>query len=64
MDTELNEPIHCHKCKKRTKNINPESVQTVTGRWRIVTLCSRCKTNKRKFIKSPEENLKVEYDVK
>ena len=23
--------IHCHKCKKRTKNINATKIQTVNG---------------------------------
>lgn len=46
--------IHCHKCKKRTKNINATKIQTVNGRWRISTKCFNCKTNKSKFIKAPE----------
>lgn len=46
--------IHCHKCKKRTKNINATKIQTVNGRWRISTKCFICKTNKSKFIKAPE----------
>lgn len=53
MDEELLETIHCHKCKKRTKNIEASKVQTNNGRWRISARCSRCKTNKSKFIKAP-----------
>ena len=45
--------IHCHKCKKRTKNINATKIQTVNGRWRISSKCFICKTNKSKFIKNP-----------
>lgn len=45
--------IYCHKCKKRTKNINAEIVQTANGRWRIAAKCLKCKTNKSKFIQDP-----------
>lgn len=51
MDDDL---IHCHKCKKRTKNLNATKMQTVNGRWRISTKCFICNTNKSKFIKNPE----------
>lgn len=50
---QLNVEIHCHKCKKKTKNINPEIVQMVNGLYRIATKCSICKTNKSKIIKNP-----------
>ena len=47
----LNELIHCHKCKKKTKNISPEIVQMKNGLFRIATKCAICKTNKSKIIK-------------
>lgn len=47
----MDEPIHCHKCKKKTKNINPEIVEMKNGLFRIATKCSICKTNKSKIIK-------------
>ncbi|KAE9543686.1 hypothetical protein AGLY_002082 [Aphis glycines] len=46
--------IHCHKCKKRTKNINATTIQTVNGRWRISTKCFICKTNKNKLLLAKE----------
>ncbi|KAE9521648.1 hypothetical protein AGLY_017944 [Aphis glycines] len=46
--------IHCHKCKKRTKNINATKIQTVNGRWRISTKCFICKTNKNKLLLAKE----------
>lgn len=47
----MEEPIHCHKCRKKTKNINPEIVEMKNGLFRIATKCSICKTNKSKIIK-------------
>lgn len=53
MDNDLTDPIYCHKCKKRTNNIDAEKIQTANGRWRIAAKCAKCKTNKSKFIKNP-----------
>lgn len=50
--------IHCHKCKKKTKNIDSKIVQTNNGLYRIAAKCSICKTNKSKFIKKPVEETK------
>ena len=47
----MEEKIHCHKCKKKTNNINPEIVEMKNGLHRIATKCSICKTNKSKIIK-------------
>lgn len=47
----MEELIQCHKCKKKTKNINPEIVEMKNGLFRIATKCSICKTNKSKIIK-------------
>ena len=52
----LNELIHCHKCKNKTKNISPEIVQMKNGLFRIATKCAICKTNKSKIIKKDETN--------
>lgn len=61
MDDALLEFIHCHKCKKRTKNIEATKHQTNNGRWRISARYSKCKTNKIKRIKAPrEEKIKIE----
>lgn len=50
-----NDPIHCHKCKRRTLNINSKIVQTTNGLWRIAAQCKVCNTNKSKFIKTPNQ---------
>lgn len=50
-----NDLIHCHKCKKKTKNIEEKIVQTQNGLYRIAAKCLKCKTNKSKFIKNPNE---------
>lgn len=52
----LNDLIHCHKCKKKTKNIDSKIVQTNNGLHRIAAKCSICKTIKSKFIKKPRED--------
>jgi len=33
MEDELLQAIHCHKCKKRTTNINTIKIQTINGRY-------------------------------
>lgn len=61
MVNELNKPIHCHKYKKKeSKNNSPDRVNW--ERWRIFVQCSNC--NKSNFVKPPEEDFKVKYDVK
>lgn len=57
MSKEFLEPIHCHKCKKKTENFKPIKVQTTNGLWRISTQCLKCKTNKSKFIKTPSVSI-------
>ncbi|VVC30923.1 Ribonuclease H-like domain,Integrase, catalytic core,Parvovirus coat protein VP1, N-terminal [Cinara cedri] len=46
---EFLEPIHCHKCKKKTKYFKPIKVQTANGLWRISTQYLKCKTNKKQY---------------
>src|SRR5436190_1358546 len=46
----MDEKIHCHKCKKKTNNINPKIVQMSNGLDRIATKCKICKTNKSKIV--------------
>ncbi|VVC46319.1 Ribonuclease H-like domain [Cinara cedri] len=48
MDKEFLEPIHCHKCKKKTKHFKPIKVQTINSLWKISTQWLKYKTNKRK----------------
>lgn len=43
--------VYCHKCKKKTPNINASIEQTSNGLWRIAAQCKICKTKKSKFIK-------------
>ena len=59
-----NDLIHCHKCKKKTKNIDSKIVQTNNGLYRIAAKCSKCKTNKSKFIKKPVEETKSDAKKK
>lgn len=47
------EPIYCHKCKRRTENKNVLTVQTSNGLWRLAAECKICDGKKSKFIKSP-----------
>ena len=49
----INELIHCHKCKKKTENLDAKIVQMANGLYRIASKCSKCKTNKSKIIKNP-----------
>lgn len=58
MISALNDPIHCHKFKKKTKNIDSKIVQTNNGLYRIATKCDICKTNKSKLIEKPKDEIK------
>ena len=64
MDISLNDLIHCHKCKKKMKNVDSKLVQTINGLYRISAKCSICKPNKSKFIKKPEEEIKQSTNKK
>ena len=45
---------YCLKCKKNTKNINPEVSSTSNGRTMILSKCALCNCKKSRFIKKQE----------
>ena len=45
---------YCLKCKKYTKNINPEVSSTSNGRVIILLKCAICGNKKSKFINKQE----------
>ena len=45
---------HCLKCKKYTKNINPQVSSTSNGKLMILLKCAICGSKKSKFIKKQE----------
>ena len=45
---------YCLKCKKHTKNINPQISNTSIGRIMILSKCSICDSKKSRFIKKQE----------
>ena len=47
---------YCLKCKKHTKNINPQVSSTSNGRFMILSQCAICGGRKSKFIKKQEVN--------
>ena len=46
--------LHCLKCKKYTKNINPQVSSTSNGKLMILSKCAICGSKKSKFIKKQE----------
>ena len=46
---------HCLKCKKHTKNINPQVSSTSNGKFMILWKCVICGSRKSKFINKQEE---------
>lgn len=57
--------IHCHKCKRKTPDIESKIVVTKNGLRRISARCKICGTQKSQFIKSeknavPEDDLSVQ----
>ena len=42
---------YCLKCKKYTKNINPQVSSTSNGKMMILSKCAICGSKKSKFIK-------------
>ena len=42
---------YCLKCKKHTKNINPQVSSTSNGKLMILSKCEICGSKKSKFIK-------------
>ena len=45
---------YCLKCKKYTKNINPQVSSTSNGKIMILSKCAICNSKKSKFIKKQE----------
>ena len=41
---------HCLKCRKYTKNINPQLPSTSNGKIMILSKCAICNSKKSKFI--------------
>ena len=45
---------YCLKCKKYTKNINPQVYSTSNGKFMIISKCAICGSRKSKFIKKQD----------
>ena len=45
---------YCLKCKKHTKNIDPQVSSTSTGKLMILSKCAICNNKKSKFINKQE----------
>ena len=45
---------YCLKCKKHTKNINPQVSITSNGKMMILSNCAICGSRKSKFIKKQD----------
>ena len=45
---------YCLKCKKHTKNINPQVSSTSNGKLMILSKCAICGSKKSKFVKKQE----------
>ena len=45
---------HCLKCKKHTKNMNPQISNTSNGKSMILSKCAICDSKKSRFIKKQE----------
>ena len=45
---------YCLRCKKYTKNINPQVSSTSNGKLMILSKCAICGSKKSKFIKKQE----------
>ena len=45
---------YCLKCRKNTKNINPQVSSTSSGKIMILSKCAICDSKRSKFIKQQE----------
>ena len=45
---------YCLKCRKNTKNINPQVSSTSNGKTMMISKCAVCNSKKCKFIKKQE----------
>ena len=56
---------YCLKCKKHTKNINPQVSSTSNGKVMILSKCAICNSKKSKFINKQEtRGLLSKLDIK
>ena len=56
---------YCLKCKKQTKNINPQVSTTSNGKLMILSKCAICGSKKSKFINKQEASgLSSKLDIK
>ena len=46
--------LYCLKCKKHTKNINPQVSSTSNGKFMILSKCAICGSKKSKLIDKQE----------
>ena len=46
--------LYCLKCKKYTKNINPQVSSTRNGKLMILSKCAICGSRKSRFIKEQD----------
>ena len=46
--------LYCLKCKKHTKDINPQVSSTSNGKMMILSKCAICDSRKSKFINKQE----------
>ena len=47
---------YCLKCRKYTKNINPQVSSTSNGKIMILSKCEICNSKKSKFVNKQETN--------
>ena len=47
---------YCLKCRKYTKNINPQVSSTSNGKIMILSKCAICNSKKSKFVNKQETN--------
>ena len=45
---------YCLKCKKHTKNIDPQVSSTSNGKFMVLSKCAICGSKKSKFIKKQD----------
>ena len=45
---------YCLKCKKHTKNTDPQVSSTIDGKFMILSKCAKCGSKKSKFINKQE----------
>ena len=50
---------YCLKCKKYTKNINPQVSSPSNGKLMILSKCAICGSKKSKFIKKQDAKLGI-----